>query len=300
VFFTDGRIATLEKNLYPARDQIFAWLKAEYPATFQNLTDPTQITSLNIFLDPVDTAVNPNNAANLDASGFLKTPSQGLSIDGKSCILIGEGGDDKLRGGKGNDILIGGAGDDTYYYRIGDGHDWIADSDNTGKIIIERQNGQAIETIKLSNVFTQGQSVWKDAKGSVQITHNSPWKVTLDDDGTIELGETLADGDFGIHLIDIPNAPVTDNTIQGDLKPVDVDPVQEGIQTGTDQWGNLLVNPQLPDPGRSDALYDTTANDRIEGGGGTTLSRCVRVATTGYWGRKATITLTPAMPQEIS
>lgn len=61
---------------------------------------------------PMDTNVNPNHAANLDASRLYRQSSEGELFDGNSCILIGEGGDENLRGGKGNDILIGGEGHD--------------------------------------------------------------------------------------------------------------------------------------------------------------------------------------------
>jgi len=52
------------------------------------------------------------------------------------------------------------------------------------------------------------------------------------------------------------------------LTPIDFDPETEGIQTQTDQWGNVIVDPYAPSPGRSDVLYDTTASDKIEGLGG--------------------------------
>ena len=57
---------------------------------------------------------------------------------------------------------------------------------------------------------------------------------------------------------------------------IDFDPVQEGIQTQTDQWGNAITDPAQPDPGRNDVLYDTTATDRIEGRGGDDYIRSSR------------------------
>jgi hypothetical protein len=207
-FFNDETIDTLEKNLDPARDKIFAWLKAEYPTTFQNFTSPTQIKSLNILLDP---DVDMNHGANLDARYFKGNVEQ--SADN---ILIGEGGDDKLRGGKGNDILLGGDGNDTYYYRIGDGNDWIGDKDNKGTIIIENQIGQEIKKIAVGNFYKQGDTIWSNATGSIKFSHNSPWKIVLEDGSTIDLGDNFQDGDFGIHLLNAPSDPQITNTITGD------------------------------------------------------------------------------------
>ena len=193
-FFKDETVDTLEKNLNPARDQIFQWLKNDYPITFQNFTSAASINSLNILLDP-GTDQNAKNSANLNASALYQKKSDGYWIDRNSCILIGEDGEDKLRGGKGNDILLGGIGDDTYYYRIGDGHDWIADQDKTGKVIIENTNGVVKKEIALGNFYKQGES-WTDATGSIRITHNSPWKVELSDGGVIELGDDFASGNL--------------------------------------------------------------------------------------------------------
>ncbi len=260
--FNDKTIDNLELNLNPARDKIFSWLKSEYPTSFHNFPSPGLIKSLNIILDPDS---NPNHGANLDASKLFLNSSQGNNIDGNSCILIGEGGDDTLRGGKGNDILLGGDGFDTYYYRIGDGHDWIADKDNKGRIIIEDKKGLVIQRKALSNFYKQGDALWTNATGSIQITHHSPWQIILEDGGTIELGEDFQDGDFGIHLLDAPTTPETTNIISGDLTPIDFDPDKDGVQMEKDALGNIKCDPDEPMPGRSDYLYDDSGNELIEG-----------------------------------
>lgn len=163
--------------------------------------------------------------------------------------------DDKLNGGKGNDILYGGAGFDTYIYNIGDGTDTIIDSDKKGRIIVTRD----ADFIPTNTLYRSGTSnIWTDASGKVRITHNSPWKIILDDGGTIELGEDFQDGDFGIHLkesLSITSA----NTITGDLAPSNPSDPQY------DHLGNVITDPNRPDPGRSDILYDSAANDLIRG-----------------------------------
>jgi Ca2+-binding RTX toxin-like protein len=65
-----------------------------------------------------------------------------------------------------------------------------------------------------------------------------------------------------------PTNPTTNYTITGDLRPMDFDPNTEGIQTQTDEWGNVIVDPNQPSPGRADTLFDTPGNDLIISGGG--------------------------------
>ena len=47
--------------------------------------------------------------------------------------LVGNGQDNILTGGKGRDYLIGGTGNDTYVFNIGDGQDYISESNNAGE-----------------------------------------------------------------------------------------------------------------------------------------------------------------------
>ena len=49
---------------------------------------------------------------------------------------------------------------------------------------------------------------------------------------------------------------------------MDFDPNTAGIQTRTDEWGNIITDPDQPDPGRADTLFDTPGNDLIISGGG--------------------------------
>ena len=156
-------------------------------------------------------------------------------------IIFGEGGNDDIEGGKGNDILIGGIGDDTYYYRFGDGHDWIYDEDKQGKVIIVNSINGKEETIVLGNLYKKpGDTIWTDATGSIRFTHNSPWEAVLSDGGIIELGADFESGDLGIRLMDIPTIPVV--TVFN--------------------WEDTTPGPD------DDILHDSTGNDLIDGGAG--------------------------------
>lgn len=181
-------------------------------------------------------------------------------------IVYGGKGNDTLIGGKDNDCLYGGAGDDTYVYSTGDGNDVIYDSDNKGKIVVNNQETGLSQVVR--TVYKDGTNAYKSADGTITITHNSPWKVVLEDGGTITLGEDFESGDFGINLIDIPDTPTTTLTITGDLTPVDHDLSTPGIQTQVDDLGNIITDPSSPSPDREDTLYDSSGNDSIIAGGG--------------------------------
>jgi Ca2+-binding RTX toxin-like protein len=267
-FFSDGKIDTLEKNFEPACKSLLQSLQLEYGSVTSvfSLLNSDIIKSTNILLDEVDPGINPNHASKLDAS-YIKYASFS-GFDKNTAILIGEGGDDDLTGGKGNDILLGGDGNDTYHIRRGGGHDWIIDKDNQGKIIIENEKGVKQKTLLLNNLFQVGtQNVWTDPTGLVTVTHNSPWRIVLDDGSIIELGENFQDGDLGINLHDAPTTTETTKTITGDLTPIDYDSNKDGVQMHKDNLGNVICSDDAME-GRSDLLYDDTGNERIEGGGG--------------------------------
>jgi hypothetical protein len=84
------------------------------------------------------------------------------------------------------------------------------------------------------------------------------------------LNEDFQWGDFGINLMsgpdDIPELPELElsNTITGDLKPIDANPEEEGVQYSYDEWGNVICTNES-ESGRADTLYDTTDSDKIEG-----------------------------------
>ncbi len=275
-----GSVTNLELELNPAKTALFTYLNGRNDLAAlakEKLTD--DIISTNIYLNPSKPTdydrMSLLDARDYETGNYEITGANDLMIGmdqtdwmfgGKgNDILIGEAGEDVLEGGKGDDILVGGSDYDTYIYNIGDGHDTIIDT-GANEIVIVDVSGKH-QTI--TNVFKTGNSnVWKNANGSITVTHNSPWQIVLEDGSTINLGDAdLAAGDFGINLIDVPENPETTQTILGDLTPVDFDPDAEGIQMQYDDWGNVIVS-NTPNPGRNDVLYDTTASDQIAAGDG--------------------------------
>lgn len=193
-------------------------------------------------------------------------------------ILIGNSGNDTFIGGKGNDILQGGIGHDTYIWNTGDGTDTIIDDDKNGVIKI---NYGAEQDLFARGAFIEtapGSGVWQQtmADGSLlTLTHHSPWRLVTADGSEIILGDDWQPGDFGIHAV-TQSSVITNLTVIGDLKPLDQDPNTTGIQISYDALGNLITDPNQPDPGRQDTLYDSPGNDNLKGFGGNDILDAVR------------------------
>jgi len=141
---------------------------------------------------------------------------------GGNDYLEGGIGDDFLIGGKGDDILNGGKGNDTYLYQLGDGNDTIMDSDGKGRIVITDAKGNVtgVSTGDFSRPGTSG-NVWKNSSGTLTLSQQgATWTLTLSDGGTITLGDSFKNGDFGINLVDAtpanPNPGPATKDIVGD------------------------------------------------------------------------------------
>ena len=152
-------------------------------------------------------------------------------------VLYGGKGNDKLTGGGGNDLLIGGEGADSYYFHLADGGDMdrIVDTGKNSLYVERESSGKAI---KLKNVYSIGNQKYATIDGEVVIS-SSLRGVDLLRNGThIDLPVDITD--FEVVPIDIPDLPVTTNTIHGDTNPEN----------------------------KNDYLGGGTGNDRIEAGEG--------------------------------
>ena len=186
-----------------------------------------------------------------------------LSGGTENDLLRGEAGNDTLQGGAGNDLLEGGAGFDTYIYKTGDGNDRIEDSDATGVIVV---NGKMLT----GGVKKAGQNDWISSDGTLKyLMSGTDLVVQLNGTTIMTVNEDFQSGQFGIRLIDGPvtstEAPPTVLTIVGDFQPLDMDPVEEGVQIGYDELGNIIQDPGSPGD-RSDLLNGSGNNDTLNGG----------------------------------
>lgn len=59
--------------------------------------------------------------------------------------------------------------------------------------------------------------------------------------------------------------PATTRTIVGDFQPLDIDPVEAGVQIGYDDLGNVIQDPESPGD-RSDLLNGSGNSDLMNGG----------------------------------
>jgi Ca2+-binding RTX toxin-like protein len=262
-------VKTLESNLNDAK----SYLIVNFATNIGMSIDGEVIVGagLSSYAYKEKTNINDTGAKSLigtDKKDLIFGEAGNDSIDGgaNNDVIYGGTGDDTITGGKGNDYLIGGIGNDTYVYTIGDGNDWIYDEDNKGKIVVKKEGvdkDQAIGTV-YEQKDVNGANIWKNANGTIEITHNSPWTIVLEDGSTITLGEDFESGDFGINLLDMPEDPNPTFVITGDLAPLN-DPVHY------DALGNVIVDPNTPAPDRNDTLFGSVGNDKIEGMGGSDI-----------------------------
>jgi Ca2+-binding RTX toxin-like protein/GH24 family phage-related lysozyme (muramidase) len=194
-------------------------------------------------------------------------------------VVYGGEGDDYIAGGAGDDVLLGGTGDDTYYYRAGDGNDTIIDTAGNNKIVLDDGD----EKLRLGTFYKTGTNTWTTPDGEAQATKNSPLKITLENGGSIQLTGDFQDGDFGIHLKDVPANPSTSNEIIGDQDPEDKTdiiadtPLNDRIEgrTGNDGiWANNGGDNWILGGTGNDVVIvhdDAIGNDIVEGGSGTDI-----------------------------
>ncbi|WP_411878273.1 calcium-binding protein [Polaromonas sp. YR568] len=195
-------------------------------------------------------------------------------LNGKAGVdyLEGGTGDDTLIGGDGDDTLLGGKDFDTYQFTDTFGQDTILDSDGSGVVKI----GAA--TLNGGKETPAGSGIW--------LSEDKKWRYVLQpgSDGGQNLiiyangvggnritVKNFQSGQLGIILDNAPTptAPPNPNRIiVGDLKPVDTDPVADGVQTGVDDLGNILTLVGQADADRADTLYDSAGNDWLQGKGG--------------------------------
>ena len=144
---------------------------------------------------------------------------------GANDVLYGGKGQDKLTGGAGDDLLIGGEGADSYYFRFADGSDTdtIIDSGKNNTIYVQRSASEKMAIVK--NVYGTDNNQYNTIDGEVIVTRNSN-RLELPNGSHVDL--PLSIDDFGINPIDIPENPVTGNTI-------DIDPEEPGNTYGTAQ-----------------------------------------------------------------
>lgn len=191
--------------------------------------------------------------------------------------LEGNTGADNLVGGQGWDTLIGGKDADTYVFKSGDRWDWIDDSDGQGKV--------TYDGLVLAGGIKVGEQVWReDQNGKTFWYILSEWtesnqttqRLSIQGpDGGLWI-KHWSPGQLGISLAETLTTLPTTLSIVGDLKPVDIDTGQDGLQTGTDDLGNLITDPAQPDPGRQDTLYDSPGDDKIESFAGDDTLRATR------------------------
>lgn len=196
--------------------------------------------------------------------------------------IYGRAGTDYLQGRGGDDYLEGGSGFDVYEYRgngisagtngVGiDGSDTIFDTDGKGvlRYTYTTDQGRLRSTVIAEASIKVSETQWRSADEVFGYEkRGSDLVVTISglDSGSITINN-FRDGDYGIRLWQSANASSTTFTIAGDQAPKDFD-AAPGIQTQTNELGNIIVDPATSEPDRADTLNDSSANDLITSLGG--------------------------------
>jgi Ca2+-binding RTX toxin-like protein len=205
---------------------------------------------------------------------FGSSASERLEGQEAADRLYGGGGDDTLFGNRGNDHLEGGQGFDTYRFSAGDGSDTVLDSDGLGVINIggvEALGSAGLDPTQWKQLSADS---WADIENGItyrRSVSNGESRLLVHKGDVNIIVRGWSEGELGITL-GAPSLPaieplVTDLVLVGDLRPVDFDSSQAGIQSKIDALGNIIVS-DVAEPGREDVLYDSLGNDLIQGLGG--------------------------------
>ncbi len=166
-------------------------------------------------------------------------------------LLDGKGGADYLEGGEGKDVYQAGAGDT------------ILDTDRNGIVLFDK--------VKLTGGHLQDDSSYlsTDGKYRYKLVNQVLTVTQIATGDALTIKNYRQSGDLDIVLGDpvppfVPPPTLASNFILGDLAPI----LNSNNQVTYDGWGNVVTDPGQPAPGRADILYDTTANDLIQAGGG--------------------------------
>jgi len=219
--------------------------------------------------------------------------------------LYGMAGNDVLIGGQGDDLLDGGTGFDSYvwtstsgFFGSNDGDDRIVDADKKGRLLI---NGSAAKLL-----IQKTDTTWVSADEKLTLTQpadsSSGWVLSIADGGSLDLGSSFTDGDYGVYRLDGPATYSETPTLLGDKAPKEfsadftgpvnaanhgadwVEPTITVTAQHTDEGGVSVVDAYTvtykkrdalgnlvtegPSPDRADTLKGGDSADYISAGGG--------------------------------
>jgi Ca2+-binding RTX toxin-like protein len=210
----------------------------------------------------------------IDGDDYLEGNDGDDKLDGGdgTDTLLGGTGNDTLDGGKGPDTLKGGQGIDTYNLRAYTSDattDTIIDSDGSGQIKVYPSDGsECVLTMAGGKKLANGLNVWQSEDQrftfSLVAQADGSKNLAISGAGIKAIVKNFVSGNLGI---DLPEAaptqsvPTTNLTILGDLEPTSPAPYDY------DLLGNVVTT-DTPAPGRSDILYDSAGNDKIDSGDG--------------------------------
>ncbi|MBK9956585.1 MAG: hypothetical protein IPP18_16240 [Rhodocyclaceae bacterium] len=209
-----------------------------------------------------------NQAALMLGAGQTDNLTGGSQAD----VLVGMGGNDRLAGNGGDDLLLGGMGADLYRHKVGDGHDRIIDPDAaSARILATSADGNTAYNVTTFIRDKDNPNLWKNPDGQVTLAHGDTWQLQTGGGG-IDLGQTFADGDYGIHLKGPDTVITPTNTVMGtcdgdNLSGTGASDLIDG-QGGNDILGGADGNDKLLGGDGDDDIVGQLGDDLVVGGAG--------------------------------
>jgi Ca2+-binding RTX toxin-like protein len=256
---------------------------------FKDLSSGQNVTVLSDF-------VNSGEVAPDRDSQYVAFGGKGADVmdgDKLNDHFYGGLGTDYLAGKRGDDYLEGGYGLDLYAYNAkkaalfgagtNDGNDTLRDIDGVGvlRYTYVDEAGRVKSTVVADASSQLSETQWRSADGKFTYKKDGDdLVITVNGDagGRMTL-KNFKNGDYGIRLWKERADPsINGAPILGDRKYLDIDPSADGMQTATDERGNIKVTDEI-DADRADVLYGdrpadaqvanpNLAGEKIDGGGG--------------------------------
>ncbi|PPC94065.1 MAG: hypothetical protein CTY33_05680 [Methylotenera sp.] len=194
-----------------------------------------------------------------------------LNGEADNDVLLGGDGNDILSGGTGADQLHGDAGNDTYLLNLGDGHDYIQDTDGTHKIIFGAGITLQNITVTFPNPASSATANSKNLvihygeSNSVTVSALSINAMTFQFSNGQTLSYTNLKTAFPNPIYTAPNSVIYGSQHNDYLNTPSTGGV---IHAGSEN--DYLIgdnsNDQLYGDGGSDTLNGNNGNDTLEGG----------------------------------
>jgi|GEM_PF-914767 len=210
------------------------------------------------------------NGGNGDDQLWGQAGNDTLNGDAGDDVLRGGNDNDTLTGGLGYDLLYGNAGNDTYRFNLGDGHDYIEDTEGVNLVVF----GADINLSNIRITFPNPNGIGASSQTLV-INYGISDSITLPGNATSSMNFQFADGEIlsysqlkSAYVTPIYTAP--SSTVYGSQNDDYLNlPSTGGViyaGSGQDNLNGGSGDDQLYGESGNDTLYGSSGNDTLVGG----------------------------------